>query len=142
MAQTEPSVQRSIRLSAKTSKLLDDLAEVTQETRNSLVEQLLAESIRTYRHPLITFRAGGSGRRQPCINGTRLLVRQVVQQLRAESGRVADVAEYLGVPSGHVQAALSYYVDFPDEVDADQQWADRIEADEHARWEREQAIIA
>jgi uncharacterized protein (DUF433 family) len=135
-------VQRSVRLSATTSRLLDDLAETTQETRNSLVEQLLAESIRTYRHPLVAFRTGGSGRREPCINGTRLLVRQVICQLRAEKGQIAHVADYLGIPGSHVQAAVSYYADFASEIDADQEWAERVESDERSRWEREQAIIA
>lgn len=134
-------MQRSIRLSAGTSELLDDLVEATGETRNSLIEQLLAESLRTYRHPLIAFRTGAAGRREPCVNGTRLLVRQVINQLRDEGGSIADVADALGISSRHVQAALSYYADFTQEVDSDRQWADRIEADERARWEREQAAI-
>jgi len=142
MPRSEPSVQRSIRLSARTSELLDDLVEATGETRNSLIEQLLAESLRTYRHPLITFRTGAAGRREPCINGTRLLVRQVIGQLRDEGGSIADVADALGIPRSHAQAALSYYADFTHEVDADRQWVDRIGAEERARWEREQAAIA
>jgi uncharacterized protein (DUF433 family) len=84
-------------------------------------------------HPLIDFRTGGSGRREPCINGTRLLVRQVICQLRAEKGQIAAVADYLGIPSTQVQAAVSYYADFASEIDADQEWAERVESDEHSR---------
>ena len=137
-----PSVQRSFRLSAVTSELLDDLAATTNESRNSLVERLLAEAIRSERHPLIGFREGAAGRREPAVVGTRLLVRQVIAQLRASDGDVEGVADYLQVPAATVRAALSYYADFAREVDADAAWAERIEADEFARWQREQAALA
>lgn len=142
MAHSGASVQRSVRLSATTSELLDELVDVTNETRNALVERLLAESIRTFRHPLISFRTGGAGRREPCVNGSRLLVRQVVAQLRHAKGDMVLVAEDLDIPASHVQAARAYYADFAAEVDADQEWADRRAADERARWDREQAAIA
>jgi uncharacterized protein (DUF433 family) len=114
---------------------------MTGETRSSRIEQLLDESIRTFRHPLISFRVGGAGRREPSINGTRLLVRQVVAQIRQSDGDIRAVAEDLDIPVKHVQAARSYHADFSDEIDADQQWADRMAAEEFARWEREQSAI-
>jgi uncharacterized protein (DUF433 family) len=137
-----PSVQRSFRLSASTSSLLDELAAMMSESRNALVERLLAEAVRTQRHPLIGFREGAAGRREPAVVGTRLLVRQVAAQLRATGGDVEGVAEYLQVSSAAVRAAISYYADFDGEVDVDAAWADRIEADEFARWQREQAALA
>lgn len=136
-----PSVQRSFRLSATTSSLLDDLVTATNESRNSLVERLLAEAIRSERHPLIGFREGAAGRREPALVGTRLLVRQVIAQLRAVDGDVDAVAGYLAVPAATVRAALSYYADFADECDADSAFAQRIEADEFVRWQREQAAL-
>lgn len=135
------TVQRSFRLSAGTDALLNALADEGVESRNSLVERLLAEALRCERHPLIRFRAGAAGRREPGLVGSRLLVRQVVSQLRAADGDVAGVAEYLGLPEPTVRAAVSYYADFADEVDADAAWADRLAADELARWEREQAAF-
>jgi len=86
------------------------------------------------RHPLITLRTGAAGRREPCINGTRLYVRQVTSQIRQEGGDVDEVAKYLHMPVSHVQAAHSYYTEFADEIDADQQWVDRMIDIEHARW--------
>ena len=142
MAEMTTSVQRSFRLSPTTSTLLDELAETTAETRNSLVERLLAEGLRTERHPLIGFRSGAAGRREPAVVGTRLLVRQVIAQLRGSDGNVDEVADYLGVQTASVRAALSYYADFAREVDADADWAARIEADHLARWEREQAALS
>jgi uncharacterized protein (DUF433 family) len=142
MSEGPASVQRSFRLSSTTSALLDDLAEASAETRNSVVERLLAEGLRTERHPLIVFRPGAAGRREPAIVGTRLLVRQVMAQLRASAGRVDEVAEYLAVPAVWVRAAVSYYADFPTEIDADAARAARIESDHLARWERERAALA
>lgn len=141
MTEVATSVQRSFRLSPTTSALLDELAEASAETRNSVVERLLAEGLRTERHPLIRFRTGAAGRREPAIVGTRLLVRQVVAQLRASEGSIDEVADYLAIPAAPVRAALSYYADFATEVDADADWAARIEADHLARWEREQAAL-
>jgi uncharacterized protein (DUF433 family) len=142
MADQPGSVQRSFRLSARTSDLLDECAARTGEPRNALVERLLAESLRCHRHPLIAFRSSAADRREPGIVGTRLLVRQVVAQIRDAGGDIASVADYLEHPAAYIQAAVDYYVDHADEIEADEQRAQRIEADERARWERQQAAFA
>jgi hypothetical protein len=142
MAATSTSVQRSFRLSRSTSDLLDATAELTGESRNALVDRLLGEAVRTERHPLIRFRTGATGRREASVVGTRLLVRQVVATARDHDANVDDTASYLGVPPRVVRAALAYYADFARDIDADAEWARRIETDERARWEREQAALA
>jgi uncharacterized protein (DUF433 family) len=142
MTATDVSVQRSFRLSARTSALLDALAETSADSRNSLVERLLGEALRLHRHPLVRFRTGAAGRHEPYLTGTRLLVRQVVAQLREAEGGADEVADYLGVDSRLVRAAGSYYADFAEEVDEDAAWAARVEADERSRWEREQAVLS
>jgi uncharacterized protein (DUF433 family) len=140
MADTTPSVQRSFRLSAGTSALLDDMAHLSNESRNALADRLLGEALRTERHPLIRFRTGAAGRREPFVVATRLLVRQIVSQV--EDGDVEAAAEYLALPVSMVRAALAYYADFRDEVQADRAWAEQVEADERRRWERQQATPA
>ena len=142
MAESDTSVQRSFRLSPVTAALLDRLAEHLGESRNALADRLLGEAVRTQDHPLVRFRTGPAGRREPALTGTRLLVRQVVQQVRDEQGDPDAVAAYLSLPVAAVRAALSYYADFGTEIDADAAWAARIETDEHARWQREQAVVA
>lgn len=142
MADSETSVQRSFRLSPATAALLDQLAQHLGESRNALADRLLGEAVRTQQHPLIRFRVGTAGRREPAVGGTRLLVRQVVQQVRDEAGDVDAVAAALDLPTTTVRAALSYYADFAAEVDADTAWAARIEAEELTRWQRAQAILA
>jgi len=135
------SIQRSFRLSPRTCDLLDRQAEDASESRTSLVERLLAEALRTERHPLIRFRAGGSGRREPGIVGTRLLVRQAMSQVRAERGDVPAVAGYLNVPDQLVLAAVDYYVDFADKVDVDAAWAEKVESAARERLARRQAAL-
>ena len=141
MREGSASVQRSFRLSQATSDLLDHSAAVSGESRNAIADRLLGEALRTERHPLVRFRTGAAGRREPKLVGTRLLVRQVVATVKHHGGSIDDAASYLEVPSRVVRAAVSYYADFANEVDADATWAARVEADERARWEREQAAI-
>lgn len=136
------SVQRSFRLSRRTLELLDAAAEAGPESRNALADRLLGEAIRTEAHPLIRFQTGATGRRQPMLIGTRLYVHQVIETLRAGDGDVAEAAEYLSVRPQLVNAALAYYADFLDEVEADTTAAQRIEDAERSRWERQQRAIA
>ncbi len=142
MTTSQLSVQRSFRISARTSELLDSLAATSNESRNSLVEQLLGEALRLERHTLVRFRSGASGRREPFLTGTRLLVRQVVAQIRDARGEVDEVADYLGIERSLVLAARDYYADFGAEIDEDAELAALVEASEHARWERQQTALA
>lgn len=134
-------MQRSFRLSRDTAELIDRSAETTGETRNALVDRLLGEAVRTTDHPLVGFRTGAAGQREPALVGTRLLVRQVVATVRGHDGDKELTAELLGVPIRAVRAAIAYYADFRDEVDADAERAHRVEDAERARWERQQAAL-
>lgn len=135
------SVQRSFRLSGRTVELLDASAAGSGETRNALADRLLGEAVRVERHPLIRFDAGAAGRRQPRVVGTRLDVHQVVASVRANDAGVDATAEYLGIDSRLVRAALDYYAQFTDEVDADAAEAERVAEMERARWERVQHAL-
>ena len=104
------------------------------------MERHLAEVLRTDRHPLIRFRQGAAGRREPLIVGTRLLVRQVMPTVREDG--VETTAAELCVPVTAIAAAVAYYAEFADEVDADAAWALRVEQAEQERWQREQAVLA
>jgi uncharacterized protein (DUF433 family) len=136
------SVQRSFRLSARTVELLDAEAEAAGESRNALADRLLGEALRVERHPLVRFHQGAAGRRQPLLSGSRLYVHQTIATLRASDGDVDEAATYLGLTVRQVRAAIEYYADFRDEVDADAEAAQRIEAAERERWERQQRALA
>ncbi|MBA2495946.1 MAG: hypothetical protein H0V33_02425 [Acidimicrobiia bacterium] len=142
MAENRASVQRSFRLSRATSDLLDAAAESTGESRNALADRLLGEAVRADRHPLVRFHTGAAGRREPLLVGTRLLVRQVIATVRDHGGDVDASATYLHIRARVVRAAVAYYAEFTDEIDAATRWAGRIEAGERARWVREQAALA
>lgn len=137
-----PTVQRSFRLSSSTAALLDQLAVASNQSRNALADRMLGESVRLERHPLVTFRLGAAGRREPMLTGTRLLVRQVIASVKGHDGDIDGTAEFFTQPSTLIRAAVSYYADFTDEIEADIAWAAEIEADERTRWEREQAAVA
>lgn len=135
------SEQRSFRLSPRTLELLDALAAESTQSRNALADRLLGEAVRVERHPRIRFHAGPAGRRQPLVAGTRLYVHQVIATLRAHDGDIGVAAEYLRLDPQLVRAALEYYSEFSDEVDADAREAERVAAVERARWERQQRAL-
>ena len=134
-------MQRSFRMSRRTLELLDERAVELAESRNSLAERLLDEGLRTERHPLVVFREGAGGLRRPGLVGTRLYVWQVIETVRASDNSVADAAAYLGIPERYVQAAVSYYADFTDEVDEYRDQEREFERRERERWERAQRVL-
>lgn len=141
MSETSSSVQRSFRLSASTSRLLDHRVGESGESRNAMVDRLLNESLRIEKHPFIRFITGASGRREAHIVGTRWKVRQIIVSLKGEKGQIAAVVNGFDLTELQVRAAVSYYADFTDEIDADIE-RDSADADQQrVRWEREQAII-
>ena len=141
-SKAEPkSVRRSFRLSGRTAELLDAAAGSTGEPIDAMADRLPGEALRVERHPLIRFAAGAAGRRQPRLVGTRLDVHQVVATLRANDVNVDATAEYLGIDSRLVRAALDYYAEFTDEVDADAAEAERVAVTERERWDRVQRAL-
>jgi uncharacterized protein (DUF433 family) len=135
------SIQRSFRLSARTMALLGERAAETGESRNALAERLIHEGLRMERHPLVRFRAGASGLRRPALAGTRLDIWQVVETVRAEGGDVTAAAEYFGVPEHWVRAAVDYYADFTEEIDAYRAEEVAFAERERRRSERAQRVL-
>ena len=141
MSETTSSVQRSFRLSASTSRLLDHRVGESGESRNAMVDRLLNESLRIEKHPFVRFITGASGKREAHIVGTRWKVRQIIVSLKGEKGQIAAVVKGFDLTEPQVRAAVSYYADFTDEIDADIE-RDFADADQQRiRWEREQAVI-
>ena len=54
---------------------------------------------------------------------------------------LAVVAETSGVPMAFLRAALAYWGDYPDEVDAFLDRARAEAAQAHASWDRQQALL-
>jgi uncharacterized protein (DUF433 family) len=108
--------------------------------KTRVAEEYIEEAIRMADHPGIAFRDGPAGRRA-VLAGHRLDVWQVVETVRAEGGDQQAAARYLGLSPGLVGAAISYYADYPREIDA---WIERnLEeaAEAEAAWRRRQAAL-
>jgi uncharacterized protein (DUF433 family) len=136
------SVQRSFRLSAATAAALDEAARGRDESRNSMVERYLRESLRRERHPMITFRTPGGGGRLAGLMGTRLDVHRVIETFKLEGGDVDATAAYFQIEPAWVRAAVDYYAEYGHEIDEYLADEARFAARERALWERAQALIA
>jgi uncharacterized protein (DUF433 family) len=91
-------------------------------------------------HPLVRFAEGPAGRRARIL-GTGKDVWEVIAVVRDNGGDDAEAARYLEMPLGLVQAAVTYYGAYPDEID---QWIDLNEqeaTDAHAAWTAGQAAV-
>jgi hypothetical protein len=71
---------------------------------------------------------------------------EIVKVLREidERGEAAVTAagEVLALPQARVRAAMHYYADFQDEIDAEIDEADRISAAAERAWRTEQRLLA
>jgi hypothetical protein len=98
------------------------------------------KALRMDEHPLIRFAEGPAGRRARLL-GTGKDVWEVVAAVRDNDGDLAEAARYLETPLGLVQAAVSYYGAYPDEID---QWIDLNEqeaAEAHAAYAAGRAAV-
>jgi uncharacterized protein (DUF433 family) len=132
---------RSFRFDDSLLAALEERARERGESATAVAERFLREGLRREDHPLITFREGAAGRRAALI-GTRLDVAQVIETLRESDNSVEAAAEYLEIPEASVRAAVRYYAEFQDEVDAWRELVQAIADREEEAWRREQAILA
>src|SRR4051812_5346395 len=88
---------------------------------SALAEQLIDEGLRSRRHPLVAFRDGPSGRRAALVGGPD--VSEVIGGLVGGdvpvAKRVARAVDVFGWRPEQVDAALTYYAEFTDEIDAE-----------------------
>jgi uncharacterized protein (DUF433 family) len=130
----------SIRLSESTVKRLEVRAERVQMPPRTLAQRYVEEGLRTDEHPLVRFVDGPAGRRAR-LAGTGSDVWEVVAAVRDNDGDIAKTADYLELPLGLVQAAVTYYGAHRDEIDG---WIERNEreaAEAHAAWLAGQAAL-
>jgi hypothetical protein len=111
---------------------------------SSLVEELIDEGLRIRRHPLVGFSDGPSGRRAHLIGGPD--VWEVVDGLVGgdvpPAERSSRAVETFGLPRHLIDAALAYYAEFTDEIDA-QIEANRDAAEQaEIQWRRQHNLLA
>ena len=117
-------------------------------TLSSATSRLVDEALRAHEHPLITFKDGPAGRRARVVGGPDVweIIGAVRSVRTAEPELAGDeallvVAETSGVPLPFLRAALAYWGDYPQEVDAflDRAAAEAVQA--QAAWERQQELL-
>ena len=115
---------------------------------SSASNRLVDEALRMHEHPLITFKDGPAGRRARLVGGPDVwevigAVRSVRESDPALAGDEARevVAETSGVPMAFLRAALAYWGDYPEEVDAFLDRARAEAAQARAGWERQQELL-
>lgn len=94
----------------------------------TLAQRYVDESLRREDHPLVRFADGPSGRRAALV-GSGLDVWEVIAAVRDNHNDLDEAAAALEIAPGLVQAAVSYYGEYRDEIDAEV-------ALNRAEWER------
>lgn len=100
----------------------------------TLAQRYVDESLRREDHPLVRFADGPSGRRAALV-GRGLDVWEVIATVRDNDNDPEQAAAYLEIPLGLVQAAVAYYGDYRDEIDAEIALNQSEWERGHAAWE-------
>jgi hypothetical protein len=123
----------SLRLADTTVARLQTRARRTQLPPRTLAQRYVEEGLRMDEHPLVRFVDGPAGRRARLM-GTGKDVWEVIAAVRDNDGDVAATAGHLEMPLGLVQAAVTYYGAYPDEVDEWIRVNEAEAAETHAAW--------
>lgn len=118
----------TLRFPSGTTERLRRRAERVREAPRTLAQRYVEEGLRHDEHPLVHFVEGPSGRRAALI-GTGLDVAEMIATVRDNDNDLEETADYLNLPLGLVQAAVAYYGEHRDEIDAEI-------ARNEAEWER------
>jgi uncharacterized protein (DUF433 family) len=130
----------SVRLPDATIQRLGARARRVHLPPRTLAQRYVEEGLRMDEHPLVRFAEGPAGRRARLV-GTGKDVWEVIAVVRDNGGDAAETARYLEMPLGLVQAAITYYGAYSDEVG---QWIDLNEQEAtgaHAAWTIGQAAV-
>jgi uncharacterized protein (DUF433 family) len=106
----------SLRLSEAAVRRLGERARRAGTKPRTLAQRYVEEGLRMDEHPLVRFIDGPAGRRARLV-GTGKDVWEVVEVVRENDGDVSAASEYLELRLGLVQAAVSYYGSYTDEID-------------------------
>jgi len=139
------TVPLSIRFS---TPLLDRLRHRAQAMTGAsvagLAQRLIDEGLRMGDHPGIIFKDGPTGRRAALAYGPDIW--EVITFLREVDERgqaaLAAAAEVFAVYASRISAAVSYYGDYQEEIDAEIAAADAASVQAEHAWRVQQQLIA
>jgi uncharacterized protein (DUF433 family) len=106
----------TLRLQTGVGERLRGAARRSGMTSRALAQRFVDEGLRQADHPLVRFVDGPSGRRAALV-GRGLDVWEVIATVRDNENDLAATASYLGILLGLVEAAVSYYGEYRDEID-------------------------
>jgi hypothetical protein len=114
------------------------------ESSSALAEELIDEGLRVRRHPLVTFRDGASGRRAALVGGPDIweVVSGIVGGDVPTVERHARAVDLFGLRPAQVDAALAYYAEFTDEIDAEVSLNADLAEEAERLWLRQQDLLA
>jgi uncharacterized protein (DUF433 family) len=108
----------TLRLAPGLRQRLSEWARRAGLPERTLAQRYVEEGLRHDAHPLIQFLDGPSGRRASLL-GRGLDVWEVIATVRDNNGSIAEAADYLEVPAGLVEAAVTYYGEYQEEIDGE-----------------------
>ena len=129
----------SLRLPEATVERLSARARRRHVAPRTLAQRYVEAGLRMDDHPLVRFADGPAGRHARLL-GTRLAVWQVIEVVRDNGGDVA-AADYLELPLGLVQAAVTYHGSYAEEIDDWIEANQRESQDAHDAWLAGQAAL-
>jgi hypothetical protein len=130
----------SLRLSDAAVERLGERARRSGTRPRTLAQRYVEEGLRMDEHPLVRFVDGPAGRRARVI-GTGKDVWELVAVVRENDGDIRAASEYLELPLGIAQAAVTYYGAYPDEIDEWIELNQREMDDARAAFEAGQASL-
>jgi hypothetical protein len=130
----------SLRLTEATIERLGHRARRAHMPTRTLAQRYVEEGLRMDEHPLVRFVDGPAGRRARLV-GSAKDVWEVIATVRDNDSDLAATAEYLHIPLGLVQAAVTYYGAYRDEVDQLIADNEREAAEAHAAFQAGRAAL-
>jgi len=111
---------------------------------SALAEELIDEGLRTRRHPMIGFRDGAAGRRAWLFGGPDVweVIGGLIGGDVPPQDRVKRSVELLGLRRELIEAALAYYAEFTEEIDAELEDNRRSADEAEGLWRRQQELLA
>ena len=117
---------------------------MTGASAAGLAQRLIDEGLRMADHPGVIFKDGPSGRRAALACGPDIW--EVIKFLREVDERgpaaIDAAAEVFAIDASQISTAISYYGDYPGEIDAEIAEADEASARAEAAWRVQQQLIA
>jgi hypothetical protein len=136
------TVPVSLDLDATTLDRLAARERETGQSQSALAQRYIEEGLRMERHPGIVFVDGPAGRRPALRGGPD--VWELAIEIRgvdpSDMVEIQAVAAWMALPVFAVEAAIGYYIEFRDEIEAWVERNERLGEQHRAAWRAERGL--